>query len=133
MNMNFAEPLMLRDAQRVDDVVGRVGDIDSSVDSMSQSNGKLAVSFYALIAWVVVVTVGLAVVAIVALRRRRALAASRDDDDTAMFDDDSASMSSSKYGMGPGSAHAYDEPAPTGVDLTSPSSDDCVVSASNET
>lgn len=59
-----------RGAQRSAQVVDNVDSMASSVDEAERRSGRLASSYYALIAWVAVVTATLVVVAVVTARRR---------------------------------------------------------------
>ena len=85
------------DAQQMNDVSDQADTLDSSVDSMAQSTGRLAVSFYGLIAWVLIITLCLGAVVVITLRRWQQRRAKADD---AVSYDDSVSMGSS-YAAGP--------------------------------
>jgi len=109
LTFGSTNPQPLQDAQRVDDVVERVGSIDGSVDSVSQNSSRLAILYYVLVAWVIVVTICLVAFAIVALRRHARLRGQRRDE---MYED-SVSSASTKHDIG-----SYGDP------VSSPSNND---------
>ena len=78
--ISTSDPAKLQEKQNANDVLVRIPGMNNTVDTMSQSASRLTISYYALIAWVVVVTVALIVVVIVSYRRWRK--SSRDFDDT---------------------------------------------------
>lgn len=68
----------LVDSQNVDSALVKMANMDNSIDTASDTTNRLSVSYYALIAWVVVVTACLAAVVVVTyrhwiLRRRQSL------------------------------------------------------------
>jgi hypothetical protein len=60
----------MADPQQLSDVISRVGDFDSSVESANRETGRLSISYYSLIAWIALVTVALAAVAAAAFCRK---------------------------------------------------------------
>lgn len=70
----FAEnptPGLLRDSQNIDNTLGKIVSIDGSIDTASDTTKRLSVSFYVLIAWVVLVTASLVAVMLVTYRQWR--------------------------------------------------------------
>jgi len=102
----FGSPAQpLKEAQQVSDVVGQVSDMNSNVDSISQNNGQLAISYYALIGWVIIITLCLIAVTVVTIRRwylRRKAS-------TENYDDSSSTSSSFKVRLGSSSEHVPNE------------------------
>lgn len=75
MHSFFAEnptASLLQDSQDIDNTLGKIVSIDGSIDSASDSTKRLSVSYYVLIAWVVLVTALLAAVILVTWRHWRA-------------------------------------------------------------
>jgi len=105
---NVAAPL--QDAQRVDDVVDRVGTIDGSVDTVSQNNNKLAILYYVLVAWVIVVTICLVAFAVVALRRHARLRGQPRGDDT-YEESVSSAATSTKHDLGTYDNNTFSSPS----------------------
>jgi len=93
ITLTFGSTLPLLDDQRVNDVMSRVGGIDESVDSVSISSGRLFTSYYALIGWVILVTICLLAFVIATLTRWKHR--SRKDNNTDVVADDSISYTSS--------------------------------------
>lgn len=74
MNLFFPEnptPGLLRDSQNIDNTLGKIVGIDGSIDTASDSTKRLSISFYVLIAWVVLVTASLVAVVLVTCRQWR--------------------------------------------------------------
>lgn len=74
MNFFFPEnptPGLLRDSQNIDNTLGKIVGIDGSIDTASDSTKRLSISFYVLIAWVVLVTASLVAVVLVTCRQWR--------------------------------------------------------------
>lgn len=74
MNVFFPEnptQSLLQDSQNIDNTLGKIVGIDGSIDTASDTTKRLSVSFYVLIAWVVLVTALLVAVILVSYRQWR--------------------------------------------------------------